>query len=69
MLTDQKSRFHAVTVLRLVADRTRGRLEVELSAADGARHVVYLPLGAAKALARLICDAAEATPFLEDAVQ
>lgn len=58
-----KSRFDAESVVRVVAVNHEGRVELELKDADGRRHVVSLPLGAAIALARLLCDFSD-TPFL-----
>ncbi len=65
MAQGPKSQFNAENVLRLAAVDDTRRLEIELSDAEGAKHVVSLPLGAAIALARLICDFSEVTPFLK----
>lgn len=60
-----KLQFDAETVLRLAAVNDTGRLEMEFSDSEGTKHVVTLPLGAAIALARLVCDFSEVTPFLK----
>lgn len=58
-----KSQFDAESVVRVVTVNPEGRVELELSDAEGSKHVVSLPLGAAIALARLLCDFSD-TPFL-----
>ena len=63
-----KSRFHADSVVRVMTVNPEGRVELELIDADGRRHVVSLPLGAAIALARLLCDFSD-TPFLRGRVR
>ena len=59
------SRFEAETVPKLATINERQRLEMRFSDAQSREHVVSLPLDAAVALARLICDLAECTPFLK----
>jgi hypothetical protein len=59
------SRFDAEAVPRLATVNATQRLEMQFSDAQSRQHVVSLPLGAAVALARLICDLTEATPFLK----
>ena len=58
------SRFAAEKVLRLIAVNHGGRLEMHFGNARGTHHIVSLPLPAAVALGRLICDLAESAPFL-----
>jgi hypothetical protein len=59
-----ESRFDAAKVRRLAAVNKSRRVEVEFCDADEKQHVVTLPVEAAVALGRLICDLSEATPFL-----
>ncbi len=59
-----ESRFDAAKVRRLAAVSKSRRVEVEFCDANEKQHVVTLPVEAAVALGRLICDLSEATPFL-----
>jgi hypothetical protein len=61
---DSKSRFDADRLERLAAINGTGRFEMEFTDRDGVRHVVSLPVSAAVALGRLICDVSEKMPFL-----
>lgn len=58
-----KSRFDAEQVEHLATVNKSGRFEMHFSTRDGRKHVVSLPLPAAVALGRLICDVAEKAPF------
>ena len=64
MANSQESRFDAEEVGRLSALNQTRRLELRFTGADEREHVVTLPVEAAVALGRLICDLAEGTPFL-----
>jgi hypothetical protein len=59
-----ESRFDADAVRRMVTVNKAGRLEMRFTDADQREHVVSLPVEAALALGRLICDLSE-TPFLK----
>lgn len=59
-----KSRFDAERLERLATNNHSGRVEMQFTDRHGERHVVSLPVPAAVALARLICDVSERTPFL-----
>ena len=60
-----KSRFDAESVRQLATVNEKRRLEMQFRDANQQEHVVSLPLDAAVALARLICDLSEATPLLD----
>jgi len=60
-----ESRFDAATVRRLAAINKSRRVEVEFADSNEKQHVVSLPVEAAVALGRLICDLSEGTPFLQ----
>ena len=60
-----QSRFDAENVPRLATVNERRRLEMRFSDAEQREHVVSMPVDAAVALARLICDLYEVTPFLK----
>jgi hypothetical protein len=60
-----ESRFDADAVRRVVTVNKAGRLEMRFTDADQREHVVSLPVEAALALGRLICDLSEGTPFLK----
>jgi len=62
MADKHASRFDAETVARAVAIKQR-RLELRFSSPAGELLVVSLPLHEAVAVARLICDYDEQTPF------
>lgn len=59
-----KTRFDAERIDRLATNNHSGRFEMQFTDRNGERHVVSLPVPAALALARLICDVSERTPFL-----
>lgn len=59
-----QSRFDAENVVRLIVVTGEGRFEMQLADAQGATHVVSLPVRATVDLARLICDASERAPYL-----
>lgn len=60
-----ESRFDAKKVRGLAAVSGTGRVEVQFTDAENREHVVTLPVDAAVALGRLICDLSEGTPFLQ----
>ena len=66
MAEKTESRFDAERVGRLatVNKKTR-RVEVEFEDSNQQHHVVSLPVEAAVALGRLICDLSEGTPFMK----
>src|SRR4051812_46131624 len=59
-----ETRFDAEKVERLTTANDTARLEMQFTDAEGKKHVVSLPLSAALALGRLICDVAEQAPYL-----
>ena len=59
-----KSRFDAERLERLATNNHDGTFEMQFSNDKGERHIVSLPVPAAVAFARLICDVSEKTPFL-----
>jgi len=59
-----KSRFDAEEVERLATVSHTGRLEIQFRDRDGHEHILSLPVPAAVALGRLICDVEETAPFL-----
>ena len=59
-----RSRFDAEKIERLAAINRTGRFEMQFTDRNGEQHVVSLPVSAAVALGRLICDVSEKTPFL-----
>jgi hypothetical protein len=63
------SRFDAEIVVRVATLNERGRFEMQFSDSSGKRHVISLPLPAAVALGRLICDVCENAPFLMGGIQ
>lgn len=65
MANANESRFDAEEVGRLCAVNRTRRLELRFTGAGDRQHVVTLPIEAAVALGRLICDLAEGTPLLE----
>jgi hypothetical protein len=65
-MTDKpESRFDAEAVQRLATVNSTRRLEMQFTDAHQREHVVSLPLEAAVALGRLICDLSEGTPLLK----
>lgn len=64
-----ESRFDATTAVQSASVDETGRLELQFRDAQGKGHVVSVPLGAAVALARLICDVHQGTPFLQNRTQ
>jgi hypothetical protein len=58
------SRFDALKFERVSAVSETGRMEIEFRDAEGKIQLVSLPVSAAVDLGCLICDVAEATPFL-----
>jgi hypothetical protein len=58
------SRFDALQFERVAAVNETGRMEIEFRDAEGKIQLVSLPVSAAVDLGCLICDVAEATPFL-----
>lgn len=59
-----RSRFDAEKIDRLATINHTGRFEMQFTDRNGEKHVVSLPVPAAVALGRLICDVSEKTPFL-----
>jgi hypothetical protein len=59
-----RSRFDAEEVERLATVNRTGRLEMRFRDRDGHEHILSLPVPAAIALGRLICDVEETAPFL-----
>lgn len=59
-----KSRFDAERIERLATINDTGRVEVQFVDGNDQEHVVSVPVPAAVALARLICDVSEKAPFL-----
>lgn len=59
-----ESRFDADKLDRLATINHTGRFEMRFTDRNGQQHVVSLPVAAAVALGRLICDVSEKTPFL-----
>lgn len=67
MADNRASRFDAETVAKVVAVTGERRLEMKFSGAAGESLVVSVPLEDAVAVAHLICDSYEQTPFLKAA--
>ena len=66
MTEKKESRFDAERVGRLATvNRKTRRVEVEFEDSDHQHHVVSLPVEAAVALGRLICDLSDGTPFMK----
>lgn len=59
-----QSRFDAEEVDRLATLNHTGRLEMQFRDGNGHEHTLSLPVSAAVALGRLICDVSETAPFL-----
>jgi hypothetical protein len=67
MAHDHTSRFDAETVAKVVTVNQQRRLEIRFSGPAGESLVVSVPLAEAVAVAHLICDSYEQTPFLKRA--
>jgi hypothetical protein len=65
MSDGSESRFEAAEVRRVAATKGTGQVELRFSDANGKQLSVTLPLDIAIAVARLITDLAEGTPFLK----
>lgn len=69
MKTQTDSRFDADNVVRLATVTGKKRFEMAFGDAEGATHVVSLPLPAAVELACLICEVSETAPYLVGGIQ
>jgi hypothetical protein len=69
MADKHASRFDAETVAKVVAVTEERRLEMKFSGPAGESLVVSVPLHEAIAVAHLICDSHEQTPFLKSAAR
>ena len=67
MADNPASRFDAETVAKVLAVNRERRLEMRLGGPGGESLVISLPLQEAVAVAHLICDSYEQTPFLKAA--
>ena len=67
MADDHATRFDAQTVAKVVTVNQQRRLEIRFGGAAGESLVVSVPLAEAVAVAHLICDSYEQTPFLKHA--
>lgn len=67
MADDHAPRFDAETVAKVVTVNEQRRLEIRFGGAAGQSLVVSVPLAEAVAVAHLICDSYEQTPFLKHA--
>jgi len=67
MSEERTARFKAEKVAKVVTANGQRRLDLVLTGADGAVLVVSMPLHEALAVARLICDYEEQTPFARPA--
>ncbi len=64
MVSRVGSRFDAETLVRAATLAEQGRFEIQLKDSRGKTHVVSLPLAVAVDLGYLICDVAQAAPYL-----
>ena len=64
MADNHTSRFDAETVAKVVTVNQERRLEMKFAGPGGESLVVSVPLQEAVAVAHLICDSYEQTPFL-----
>lgn len=64
-----ESRFDADNVVRLATVTEKRRFEIQFSDSNGQTHVVSLPVPAAVALGRLICEVSDTAPYLVGGVQ
>lgn len=64
MVRSAESRFDGEAVVRTATLTEQGRFEIQMKDSRGKTHVVSLPLAVAVDLGYLICDVAQAAPYL-----